>query len=245
MCLGQRQSGTTAAACSGNRLGPDDSAKLKTWSSSGPCSWLAQAGTNHVLPNAVATTACCTETANWNHHRRQAALAAVRRAGGARGALTRTSLSRQMGPSADQDRHDHVRLGLTNFHCLPKTLLPVRNLTSRGGAAMADTVEAKGQARPRAVVLTACYTTTDNMLHQRRPQPDAIARRTVGGARHTRMRSRSSTKRKTSPFQRPPTSEPSTTSFWGPPAANSGQAALLRRSTTRSSAPSMSAAQSC
>ena len=80
---------SAAAYRSGNRLGPDDSAKLRTWSSSGPCSWMAQASTNHVLPNAVAATACCTETANWDHHLRdQAALAAVRRAGGARWALS-------------------------------------------------------------------------------------------------------------------------------------------------------------
>ena len=71
MCLGRRLSVISRNHRSGNRLGPDDLAKLSTWSSSGPCSWLAQVGTNDA-------TACCAGIANWDHHLRdQAALAAV------------------------------------------------------------------------------------------------------------------------------------------------------------------------
>ena len=117
----QHVSWSAAAYRSGNRLGPDDSAKLRTWSSSGPCSWLAQAGTNHVLPNAVAATACCTVTANWDHHLRdQGALAAVRRAGGARWALTRTrSRTRRNAPSCQRPPTSVPR---TTSRCAPPML---------------------------------------------------------------------------------------------------------------------------
>ena len=113
----QHVSWSVAAYRSGNRLGPDDSAKLRIWSSSGPCSWLAQASTNHVLPNAVAATACCTETANWDHHLRdQAALAAVRRAGG----VTRTrSRTRRNAPSFQRPPTSVPR---TTSRCAPPML---------------------------------------------------------------------------------------------------------------------------
>ena len=56
----------------------------------------------------------------------------------------------------------------------------------------------------------SCCTATDRMLHHLRAQPDLAARRTAGGARNARTRTRSRTKPRAPPFHRPPTSAPST-----------------------------------
>ena len=69
-----------------------------------------------------------------------------------------------------------------------------------------------GQARPSAVLATACCTVTLSMPHQRRVQPALAAEHKAGGARCARTRSKSRKKRWASVFPRPPTSEPSTTS---------------------------------
>ena len=93
---------------------------------------------------------------------------------------------------------------------------------SRGGSACWLGWSGAGHAQPRAVLVTACCTATPSMPHQRRDQPALAAVRRAGGARCARTRSRSRTKRCASPFQRPPTSDPSTTSRWGPPQPSSG-----------------------
>ena len=85
--------GMGAGGPKGSRRGL--ASKLRTWSRSGLCSWLAQAGTNHVLPNAVAATACCTETATWDHLRDQGSSSE-----GRRGAL---------GRDPDQVAHESQR----------------------------------------------------------------------------------------------------------------------------------------
>ena len=61
---------------------------------------------------------------------------------------------------------------------------------------------------------------------------------TAGGARRARRRTRSRTKCCAVAFQRPPISEPSTSSYCGPPLASSGYVLCLRRSATFSAAPS-------
>ena len=93
---------------------------------------------------------------------------------------------------------------------------------SSGGASRWCGCSGAGQARPSAVVATACCTATLSMPHQRRVQPARAAGRRAGGARCARTRSKSRKKRWASVFQRPPTSEPSTTSCCGPPWLSSG-----------------------
>ena len=93
---------------------------------------------------------------------------------------------------------------------------------SRGGSSLWHEWSGAGQACPSAVLATACCTATASMPHQRRDQPAAAARRRAGGALCDRTRSRCCTKRPASPLQRPPTSEPRTTSSCGPPLQSSG-----------------------
>ena len=72
------------------------------------------------------------------------------------------------------------------------------------------------------------------------------AARSAGGARWARTCAKSLTNRYAgSSCQRPPTSEPSTTTRCGPPALSSEQAARLRRLATRSIAPSFAAVRGC
>ena len=89
-----------------------------------------------------------------------------------------------------------------------------RLVVSRPCGVKSEPAEMQG-AWPRAVVPTAACTATDSTLHLL-AQPAAAACRTVGGARHARKRIRSLTNRSAPPFQRPPTSAPSTTSLCGP-----------------------------
>ena len=78
---------------------------------------------------------------------------------------------------------------------------------------------------PRAPQGCACNGERDRDKH-----PEDAARRTAGGARRARRRTRSRTKCCAVAFQRPPISEPSTSSFCGPPLASSGYVLCLRRS---------------
>ena len=98
--------------------------------------------------------------------------------------------------------------------------------------------QAVGHAQPSAVPSTACCTAIDNMPHHLRAHPDIAARRTAGGALQARARTTSRTSPREPPFQRPPTSAPSTKRRCGPSAASSGYVARLRRSATRRAAPS-------
>ena len=75
--------------------------------------------------------------------------------------------------------------------------------------------------------------------------PAAAAARTAGGARRALTRTSWRTKLRAPSFHRPPTSEPRTTSFCGPARASSGYAACLRRSATRSAAPSKVMVHGC
>ena len=81
--------------------------------------------------------------------------------------------------------------------------------------------------------------------HQRHAHAVAAASRSAGGARCARIRTRSRTRWSAPSLHRPPTSDPRTTSFWGPPALSSGYASRLRRSATRRTAPSVAAAPGC
>ena len=102
------------------------------------------------------------------------------------------------------------------------------------------------QAPPRAVLATACCTATENMLHQRLAQAAVAAARTGRGARYALRRTRSRTKPRAWAFQRPPTSEPSTTSVCGPPRVSSGYAALRGvLAALSSTAPSTAVAHGC
>ena len=83
------------------------------------------------------------------------------------------------------------------------------------------------------------------MLHHRRVQLAAAAARMAGGARWALTRTSWRTRLRAPSFHRPPTSEPRTTSFCGPARASSGYAACLRRSATRSAAPSMVTVHGC
>ena len=95
------------------------------------------------------------------------------------------------------------------------------------------------------MLATACWTDTDSWLHQRRAHAETAACRSAGGARCARIRTRSRTSWSAPWLHRPPTSEPRTTSVWGPPAHSSGYASRLRRSATRRTAPSVAAAPGC
>ena len=76
---------------SGRRLGRAASARSSTRSSSGADCWLAWRGAGQADPRAVLVTACCTDTASMVHQRlAHADEAALRTAGGARWARTRT-----------------------------------------------------------------------------------------------------------------------------------------------------------
>ena len=111
------------------------------------------------------------------------------------------------------------------------TRQPGRQARSRGGASAVSVGEAAGHAQ-----LTV-------------PTPLLVARRltacpTICAPSLTSLlRARSRTSPKEPPFQRPPTSAPSTTRRCGPPATRSGYVARLRRS--RSAAPSTSALHGC
>ena len=100
---------------------------------------------------------------------------------------------------------------------------------------------AAGHGRPSAVHATASWTATESVPHQRLDQPADAAARTAGGARRARRRTRSRTKRCAPALHRPPTSQPSTSNFCGPPRESSGYATRLRRSATCKAAPSTSA----
>ena len=93
---------------------------------------------------------------------------------------------------------------------------------SSGGSASLFGCGGAGHAQPRAVLATACWTATASIPHQCLDHPAAAAVLTAGGARCARTRTRSRTKRAASPFQRPPTSDPSTRRRWGPARRNSG-----------------------
>ena len=104
---------------------------------------------------------------------------------------------------------------------------------SSGGPSPASGCSGCRKAPPRAVLATACCTATESMFHQRLAQAAVAAARTRRGARYALRRTRSRTKPRAWAFQRSPTLEPSTTSV------------CLRRSATRSTAPSMAAAHGC
>ena len=93
---------------------------------------------------------------------------------------------------------------------------------SNGGSASLFGCGGAAHAQPRAVPATTCWTATASIPHQRLDHPAAAAVLTAGGARCARTRTRSRTKRATSPFQRPPTSDPNTRRRWGPARRNSG-----------------------
>ena len=93
------------------------------------------------------------------------------------------------------------------------------------------------QLRPAARPPTGCSTTC--------VPSQLAARRTAGGARNARTRTRSRTKPSAPPFHGTPTSAPSTMRRCGPAAASSGYVARLRHSATRSAAPSRSALHGC
>ena len=81
---------------------------------------------------------------------------------------------------------------------------------------------AAGHGRPRAVLATASCTATDKALRHRRAHADAAAPLTAGGARWARKRTKSRTKRRAPVLQRPPISDPNTSSVLGPPRVSSG-----------------------
>ena len=95
---------------------------------------------------------------------------------------------------------------------------------SSAGPSLGPGSGAAGHARPKAVLATASWTATERAPHQRLAQPEDAAARTAGGARRARSRTRSQTKCCAAVLQRPPISEPRTTSFCGPPLASSGYA---------------------
>ena len=93
------------------------------------------------------------------------------------------------------------------------------------GRSAVEVDEATGQGQPNPVSATACCTATEGMHHHLRTQLDLTARRT--GSR------------------RPPSSAPSRRRRCGPAAASLGNVARLRRSATRSAAPSTSGLHGC
>ena len=104
---------------------------------------------------------------------------------------------------------------------LPASALAQSSTRSNSGASAAQGGEAAGHVQPSAVPAAACCTATDRMLHHRRAHPEVAARRTAGGARYARARTRSCTGPKAPAFQRPPISVPSTMRRGGPPMASS------------------------
>ena len=73
---------------------------------------------------------------------------------------------------------------------LPASALAQSSTRSNGGASAAQVGEAAGHAQPSAVPATACCTAADRMLHHRRAHPHMATRRTAGGARCARARTR-------------------------------------------------------
>ena len=109
------------------------------------------------------------------------------------------------------------------------------------GASAVEVDEAIRQAQPRAVPATACCTATDGMLHHLRAQPNLAARRTAGGARNARTRTRFAHQTECSTIPSAPHLPPSTMRRCGPAVASSRYVARA----TRSAAPSTSAPHGC
>ena len=107
-----------------------------------------------------------------------------------------------------------------------------------GGAALAKPAPVPCWRRPASRQQPVCP--TNGATSPRRSRGGELAELFATGTR-----SRCCTKRPASPFQRPPTSEPRTTSSCGPPLQSSGYVDRLRRSATLSTAPSVSAAPGC
>ena len=103
-----------------------------------------------------------------------------------------------------------------------------------------------GRQRPpsRVEARARCKAALSSAQHLRR-QPASAARRTAGGARSARRRTKRSTKPHASGPHRPPVSQARTTSRCGPGRQSSGYRASLRRRATAMAAPSSSAARGC
>ena len=113
---------------------------------------------------------------------------------------------------------------------------------TQGGRASA-VVSAKGRSWAQAANKTGRETATCGLIAAYASSPRT--RRTAGGARSARRRTKRSTKPHASGPHRPPVSQARTTSRCGPGRQSSGYRASLRRRAAAMAAPSSSAARGC